>query len=63
MSCPQFGTPVSSNTAPQMGSFNFGAGAAADKPAFGEVFIEIRFFKILFIYKRAMHINQHEHII
>ncbi|XP_014329931.2 nuclear envelope pore membrane protein POM 121 [Xiphophorus maculatus] len=35
MSCPQFGTPVSSNTAPQMGSFNFGAGAAADKPAFG----------------------------
>uniref|UniRef100_A0A3B5LHP3 Uncharacterized protein n=1 Tax=Xiphophorus couchianus TaxID=32473 RepID=A0A3B5LHP3_9TELE len=36
MSCPQFGTPVSSNTAPQMGSFNFGAGAAADKPAFGE---------------------------
>uniref|UniRef100_A0A096MDV8 POM121 transmembrane nucleoporin n=1 Tax=Poecilia formosa TaxID=48698 RepID=A0A096MDV8_POEFO len=31
MSCPQFGTPVSSNTAPQMGSFSFGAGAAADK--------------------------------
>ncbi|XP_074528247.1 nuclear envelope pore membrane protein POM 121 [Halichoeres trimaculatus] len=34
MQCPQFGTPVSNNPAPQMGSFNFGA-AAADKPAFG----------------------------
>ncbi|XP_029028756.1 nuclear envelope pore membrane protein POM 121 [Betta splendens] len=34
MPCPQFGTPVSSNPAPQMGSFNFGA-AATDKPAFG----------------------------
>ncbi|KAM7397517.1 hypothetical protein PAMA_005697 [Pampus argenteus] len=31
---PQFGTPVSNNPAPQMGSFNFGA-AATDKPAFG----------------------------
>ncbi|KAI3373921.1 hypothetical protein L3Q82_022490 [Scortum barcoo] len=34
MSAPQFGTPVSNNPAPQMGSFNFGA-AATDKPAFG----------------------------
>ncbi|KAL7389521.1 hypothetical protein ABVT39_005673 [Epinephelus coioides] len=34
MPCPQFGTPVSNNPAPQMGSFNFGA-AATDKPAFG----------------------------
>ncbi|TMS14657.1 Nuclear envelope pore membrane protein POM 121 [Larimichthys crocea] len=34
MPCPQFGTPVSNNPAPQMGSFNFGA-AANDKPAFG----------------------------
>uniref|UniRef100_A0A3P8TYH8 POM121 transmembrane nucleoporin n=1 Tax=Amphiprion percula TaxID=161767 RepID=A0A3P8TYH8_AMPPE len=34
MSCPQFGAPVSSSPAPQMGSFNFGA-AATDKPAFG----------------------------
>uniref|UniRef100_UPI0037E84E0D nuclear envelope pore membrane protein POM 121 n=1 Tax=Semicossyphus pulcher TaxID=241346 RepID=UPI0037E84E0D len=34
MQCPQFGTPVSNNPAPQMGSFNFGA-AATDKPAFG----------------------------
>ncbi|KAK2828679.1 hypothetical protein Q5P01_019713 [Channa striata] len=34
MSCPQFATPVTNNPAPQMGSFNFGAGAA-DKPAFG----------------------------
>ncbi|XP_032389414.1 nuclear envelope pore membrane protein POM 121 isoform X2 [Etheostoma spectabile] len=32
--CPQFGTPVANNPAPQMGSFNFGA-AATDKPAFG----------------------------
>uniref|UniRef100_A0A3Q3WNP7 Uncharacterized protein n=1 Tax=Mola mola TaxID=94237 RepID=A0A3Q3WNP7_MOLML len=32
---PQFGTPVSNNPAPQMGSFNFGA-AATDKPAFGK---------------------------
>ncbi|XP_003970879.3 nuclear envelope pore membrane protein POM 121 [Takifugu rubripes] len=31
----QFGTPVSNNAAPQMGSFNFGAAAATDKPAFG----------------------------
>ncbi|XP_015239096.1 PREDICTED: nuclear envelope pore membrane protein POM 121-like [Cyprinodon variegatus] len=35
MPCQQFGTPVSSNPAPQMGSFNFGAAAASDKPAFG----------------------------
>nr|XP_033503448.1 nuclear envelope pore membrane protein POM 121 [Epinephelus lanceolatus] len=35
MPCPQFGTPVSNNPAPQMGSFNFGA-AATDKPAFGK---------------------------
>ncbi|XP_017275304.1 nuclear envelope pore membrane protein POM 121 isoform X2 [Kryptolebias marmoratus] len=34
MPCPQFGTPVSSNPAPQMGTFNFGP-AASDKPAFG----------------------------
>ncbi|XP_028277336.1 nuclear envelope pore membrane protein POM 121 [Parambassis ranga] len=34
LSCPQFGTPVSNNPAPQMGSFNFGA-AATEKPAFG----------------------------
>ncbi|XP_037604473.1 nuclear envelope pore membrane protein POM 121 [Sebastes umbrosus] len=34
MPCPQFGTPVPNNPAPQMGSFNFGA-AATDKPAFG----------------------------
>ncbi|XP_022618012.1 nuclear envelope pore membrane protein POM 121-like [Seriola dumerili] len=34
MACPQFGTPVSNNPAPHMGSFNFGA-AATDKPAFG----------------------------
>ncbi|XP_031163777.1 nuclear envelope pore membrane protein POM 121 isoform X2 [Sander lucioperca] len=34
MPCPQFGTPVANNPAPQMGSFNFGA-AATDKPAFG----------------------------
>ncbi|XP_044077653.1 nuclear envelope pore membrane protein POM 121 isoform X2 [Siniperca chuatsi] len=34
MPCPQFGTPVSNNPAPQMGGFNFGA-AATDKPAFG----------------------------
>ncbi|KAM9729058.1 nuclear envelope pore membrane protein POM 121 [Menidia menidia] len=34
MPCPQFGTPVSSNPAPQMGSFNFGP-TATDKPAFG----------------------------
>ncbi|XP_040006036.1 nuclear envelope pore membrane protein POM 121 isoform X2 [Xiphias gladius] len=34
MSCPQFGTPVSNNPAPHMGSFNFGA-TATDKPAFG----------------------------
>ncbi|XP_045896041.1 nuclear envelope pore membrane protein POM 121 isoform X2 [Micropterus dolomieu] len=34
MPCPQFGTPVSNNPAPQMGSFNFGA-AATDKPTFG----------------------------
>ncbi|XP_072230626.1 nuclear envelope pore membrane protein POM 121 [Leuresthes tenuis] len=34
MPCPQFGTPVSNNSATQMGSFNFGA-AATDKPAFG----------------------------
>ncbi|XP_070699775.1 nuclear envelope pore membrane protein POM 121 [Pempheris klunzingeri] len=32
--CPQFGTPVANNPAPQMGNFNFGA-AATDKPAFG----------------------------
>ncbi|KAM9331947.1 nuclear envelope pore membrane protein POM 121 [Pholidichthys leucotaenia] len=36
MPVSQFGTPVSSNPAPQMGSFNFGA-ASADKPAFGPV--------------------------
>uniref|UniRef100_A0A3Q2UNX3 POM121 transmembrane nucleoporin n=1 Tax=Fundulus heteroclitus TaxID=8078 RepID=A0A3Q2UNX3_FUNHE len=35
MPCPQFGSPVSTNPAPQMGSFNFGAAAASDKPAFG----------------------------
>ncbi|XP_034539005.1 nuclear envelope pore membrane protein POM 121 [Notolabrus celidotus] len=35
MQVPQFGTPVSNNPAPQMGSFNFGA-AATDKPAFGK---------------------------
>uniref|UniRef100_A0A1A8CB63 POM121 membrane glycoprotein (Rat) n=1 Tax=Nothobranchius kadleci TaxID=1051664 RepID=A0A1A8CB63_NOTKA len=34
MPCPQFGTPVSTNPALQMGAFNFGA-AAPDKPAFG----------------------------
>ncbi|XP_077962940.1 nuclear envelope pore membrane protein POM 121 isoform X1 [Gasterosteus aculeatus] len=34
MPCPQFGTPVPNNPAPQMGAFNFGA-AATDKPAFG----------------------------
>ncbi|CAJ1063411.1 nuclear envelope pore membrane protein POM 121 [Xyrichtys novacula] len=34
MQCPQFGTPVANNPAPQMGGFNFGA-AATDKPAFG----------------------------
>ncbi|XP_008330877.1 nuclear envelope pore membrane protein POM 121 [Cynoglossus semilaevis] len=34
MSCPQFGTPVPNNPAPQMGGFNFGA-AAAEKPVFG----------------------------
>ncbi|XP_073335614.1 nuclear envelope pore membrane protein POM 121 [Pagrus major] len=34
MPCPQFGTPVANNPAPQMGGFNFGA-AATDKPAFG----------------------------
>ncbi|XP_068456445.1 nuclear envelope pore membrane protein POM 121 [Clinocottus analis] len=34
MPCAQFGTPVSNNPAPQMGSFNFGA-AATDKPVFG----------------------------
>ncbi|XP_026183928.1 nuclear envelope pore membrane protein POM 121 isoform X2 [Mastacembelus armatus] len=34
MPCPQFGTPVSNNPAPQMGNFNFGA-AATDKPVFG----------------------------
>ncbi|XP_053298107.1 nuclear envelope pore membrane protein POM 121 [Pleuronectes platessa] len=34
MPCPQFGTPVANNPAPQMGGFNFGA-AAADKSAFG----------------------------
>ncbi|XP_028322973.1 nuclear envelope pore membrane protein POM 121 [Gouania willdenowi] len=32
--CPQFGTPLSNNSAPQMDSFNFGA-AASDKPTFG----------------------------
>ncbi|XP_068187885.1 nuclear envelope pore membrane protein POM 121 [Antennarius striatus] len=31
---PQFGTPVTNTSVPQMGSFNFGA-AAIDKPAFG----------------------------
>ncbi|XP_060942133.1 nuclear envelope pore membrane protein POM 121 [Limanda limanda] len=35
MPCPQFRTPVANNPAPQMGSFNFGAAAAADKSAFG----------------------------
>ncbi|KAM4547261.1 nuclear envelope pore membrane protein POM 121 [Fundulus diaphanus] len=35
MPCPQFGNPVSANPAAQMGSFNFGAAAASDKPAFG----------------------------
>ncbi|CAL8365239.1 unnamed protein product [Lota lota] len=34
MPSTQFGTPVSSNAAPQMAGFNFGA-AATDKPAFG----------------------------
>ncbi|XP_030294210.1 nuclear envelope pore membrane protein POM 121 [Sparus aurata] len=34
MPCPQFGTPVANNPAPQMGNFNFGA-AATDKSAFG----------------------------
>ncbi|XP_068600638.1 nuclear envelope pore membrane protein POM 121 [Brachionichthys hirsutus] len=34
MPCPQFGTPVTNTSAPQMGSFSFGA-AATDKPAFG----------------------------
>ncbi|KAM4727087.1 nuclear envelope pore membrane protein POM 121 [Anableps anableps] len=38
MPCPQFGTPVSSNPAPQMGSFNFGAAAASGTPtlSFGQ---------------------------
>ncbi|XP_041864395.1 nuclear envelope pore membrane protein POM 121 [Melanotaenia boesemani] len=34
MPLPQFGTPVSNNPPPQMGSFSFGA-AATDKPGFG----------------------------
>ncbi|XP_030009705.1 nuclear envelope pore membrane protein POM 121 isoform X2 [Sphaeramia orbicularis] len=35
ISCPQFGGLVQNNSAPQMGSFKFGAAGTTDKPVFG----------------------------